>query len=180
MRIHFDAARSEPLSFRESIEVSPQELEGLDLLGGGPIEFRGTVTFSDPDFVLHGGLRYEQSVACNRCLKPVVEPAEAELDLVLVEKARPRSAGNDEFGLSESDLGVVEVLGDSFETRPLVLEQVALGVPMKPLCREDCRGLCPVCGIDRNEASCDCESQSRDPRWAGLAALRSSLPEGRS
>jgi uncharacterized protein len=180
LRIRFDAARSEPLSFRESIEVSPQELEGLDLLGVGPIEFRGTVTFADPDFVLHGGLRYEQSVACNRCLKPVEVPAEAELDLVLVEKARPRSVGSEEVALSESDLGVVEVLGDSFETRPLVLEQVALGVPMKPLCREDCRGLCPVCGIDRNEESCDCESQTTDPRWAGLAALKSSLPEGRS
>jgi uncharacterized protein len=179
LRIRFDAARSEPVSFRESIEVSPQELEGLDLLGIGPVDCFGTVTFSDPDFVLHGGLRYEQTVACNRCLKPVVVPAEAGLDLILVERARPRSAGVDEVELSESDLGVVEVMGDSFETRPLVLEQVALGVPMKPLCREDCRGLCPVCGIDRNEASCDCETRTSDPRWAGLAALRSSLPDDR-
>jgi uncharacterized protein len=179
LRIRFDAARSEPVSFRESIEVSPQELEGLDLLGIGPVETRGTVTFSDPDFVLHGGLRYEQTVACNRCLKPVVLPAEAEIDLVLVERARPRSAGAEEVELEENDLGVVEVQGDSFETRPLVLEQIALGVPMKPLCREDCRGLCPVCGIDRNEGDCDCETRNADPRWAGLAALRSSLPEDR-
>ena len=179
MRIRFDAARSEPVSFRESIEVSAQELEGLDLLGVGPVDFRGTVTFSDPDFVLHGGLRYEQTVACNRCLKPVVVPGEAERDLMIVERARPRSAGSDEDELAESDLGVLEVMGDSFETRPLVLEQVALGVPMKPLCREDCRGLCPVCGIDRNEESCDCETRTGDPRWAGLAALRSSLPEDR-
>jgi uncharacterized protein len=180
LRIRFDAARSEPVSFRESIEVSAQEVEGLDLLAMGPVDFRGTVTFSDPDFVLHGGLGYEQTVSCNRCLKPVVLAASAELDLVLVEKARRReAAGSDADGteLLESDLGVVEVQGDSFETRPLVLEQIALGVPMKPLCREDCRGLCPVCGIDRNEASCDCETRAKDPRWAGLAALKDSLPE---
>lgn len=175
MRIRFDAARSEPVSWKESIEVSAGELEGLDLLAIGPIDCSGSVTFSDPDFVLHGGLSYEQTVACNRCLKPVGVPTEAELDLMLVERARPRG-GEVETELSESDLGVVEVLGESFETRPLVLEQVALNVPMKPLCREDCRGLCPVCGIDRNEASCDCEPRTTDPRWAGLAALKGPLP----
>jgi uncharacterized protein len=85
-----------------------------------------------------------------------------------------------ETELSESDLGVLEVQGDSFDSRPLVLEQVALGVPMKPLCREDCRGLCPVCGVDRNESSCDCAAQTTDPRWAGLAALKGSLPDSRT
>jgi uncharacterized protein len=175
LRIRFDAARSEPVSWKESIEVSARELEGLDLLAIGPVDCNGLVTFSDPDFVLHGGLGYEQTVACIRCLKPVVVGTAAELDLVLVERDRPRGA-EVETELTESDLGVVEVLGDSFETRPLVLEQIALNVPMKPLCREDCRGICPVCGIDRNESSCDCAAQTVDPRWAGLAALKGSLP----
>jgi uncharacterized protein len=178
VRIRFDAARSEPFLWKETIEVSPRELEGLALLGVSPIDCRGTVRFSDPDFVLHGGLAYEQTVACDRCLKPVRLAAGAELDLMLVERARPRSTSG-ETELSESDLGVVEVAGDSFDTRPLVMEQVALGVPMKPLCREDCRGLCPVCGIDRNEATCDCATARVDPRWAGLAALKDSLPDDR-
>jgi uncharacterized protein len=177
LRIRFDAARSEPLSWKESIELSPQELEGLDLLAVGPIDCRGSVSFMDPDFVLHGGLAWEQTVGCDRCLKPVRLETTAELDLVLVERSRPKSAV--EVELAESDLGVLEVQGDSFETRPLVLEQVALGVPMKPLCREDCRGLCPVCGIDRNETSCDCAARNTDPRWAGLAVLKGSLPDER-
>lgn len=182
MRIRFDAARSEPFTWKESIEVSARELEGLDLLSIGPVDCRGSLTFSDPDYVLHGGLAWEQTVSCNRCLKPVKLPASADLDLVLVERSRPSSKGQAgaETELSESDLGVLEVQGDSFESRPLVLEQVALGVPMKPLCREDCRGLCPVCGVDRNETSCDCAARTTDPRWAGLAALKGSLPDSRT
>ena len=169
MRIRFDAARSETLSWKESIEVSPEELQGLDLLAVGPIDCRGTVSFVDPDFVLHGGLAWEQTVACNRCLKPIQVGATAELDLVLVEKSRPRAAV--EVELSESDLGVVEVQGDSFETRPMVLEQVELNVPMKPLCREDCQGLCPVCGADRNETDCACAAARQAIRGGRLSRL---------
>ena len=182
MRIRFDAARSEPFIWKESIEVSPRELEGLDLLGIGPVDCLGSLTFSDPDFVLHGGLAWEQTVACNRCLKPVRLAAMADLDLVLIERPRPslKSQGGAETEVAEADLGVLEVHGDSFESRPLVLEQVALGVPMKPLCREDCRGLCPVCGADRNEIDCDCAAAKTDPRWAGLAALKGSLPDGKT
>ena len=180
MRIRFDAARSEPFIWKESIEVSARELEGLDLLALGPIACLGSLTFSDPDFVLHGGLSWEQTVSCNRCLKPVKLATTADLDLVLIERARASSKepAGAETVLAEADLGVLEVQGDWFESRPLVLEQVALGVPMKPLCREDCQGLCAVCGADRNETSCDCAVVKTDPRWAGLAALKGSLPDG--
>lgn len=181
MRIRFDAARSEPFRWIETVELSEQEIEGLGLLDVGPVACRGTVSFSDPDFVLQGGLSWELSAACDRCLTPVRLPAEAGLDLVLVERGRPAAhSGTAEAELAEADLGVVEVQGDSFETRPLVLEQVALGVPMKPLCRDDCRGLCPVCGGDRNTVSCECEKAAVDSRWAALATLKSSLPDRRS
>jgi uncharacterized protein len=48
---------------------------------------------------------------------------------------------------------------------------------MKPLCREDCQGLCPVCGADKNTGACSCVESSPDPRWAALAALKSRLEE---
>lgn len=178
MRIRFDAARFEPFTWKETIEVAPEELEGLDLLAIGAIDCRGTLSFSDPEYLLQGRLEYEQTVACNRCLKPVVQQVQAEMDLALAQVAKPRESAG-EIELSESDLGVMEVPGEMFDTRPLVLEQVALGVPMKPLCREDCRGLCPVCGVDRNETACDCETSVIDPRWAALAALKDALPGGK-
>ncbi len=55
------------------------------------------------------------------------------------------------------------------------MEQLELNIPMKPLCRPDCKGLCPTCGADRNETACSCEEPTADSRWAALAALKSRL-----
>jgi uncharacterized protein len=67
---------------------------------------------------------------------------------------------------------VVFLEGEVFDTRPLLVEQLQLNVPMKPVCREDCRGLCPQCGADLSQGDCSCGGQPPDPRWAALAALR--------
>ena len=52
-----------------------------------------------------------------------------------------------------------------------------LDVPMRPLCREECAGLCPTCGATSNEGDCGCGAETEDPRWAGLAALRDRLAD---
>lgn len=61
---------------------------------------------------------------------------------------------------------------DQVDLEPLVREAVVLELPLAPLCREDCQGLCPICGADRNDGSCGCAPDDRDPRWAALDALR--------
>ncbi|HYN22371.1 MAG TPA: DUF177 domain-containing protein, partial [Thermoanaerobaculia bacterium] len=73
----------------------------------------------------------------------------------------------------EDELGVRHLEGEVLDSAPILLEQLQLNVPMKPLCRPDCRGLCPLCGADLNAGMCSCEERSEDPRWAGLAALKS-------
>lgn len=62
--------------------------------------------------------------------------------------------------------------GDQLDLGPLVRDAVLLDLPQAPLCRADCRGLCPVCGVDRNSEGCDCVEPAADPRWAGLDILR--------
>ena len=79
--------------------------------------------------------------------------------------------GGEEIELVEEDLGVVSLVDPVLETRPIVIEQIHLGIPMKPLCREDCKGLCGTCGGDLNEGPCGC-SPAGDARLAKLAALR--------
>ena len=61
--------------------------------------------------------------------------------------------------------------GDVIDLRHLVRDAVLLDLPLAPLCRDDCRGLCPLCGTDRNEAACECQPAT-DPRWATLDELR--------
>lgn len=79
--------------------------------------------------------------------------------------------GGEEIELVEEDLGVVSLVDPVLDTRPIVIEQIHLGIPMKPLCREDCKGLCGTCGGDLNEGPCGC-SPAGDARLAKLAALR--------
>lgn len=171
MLIRLDAARYEPFFWQESIELKEEEKRDLELLDVTPIRCQGSLNFAAPDFLLHAVLQYEQTVACNRCLKPVQQPVESTIDLVLVERSRKREATEQEQ-LEAQELGLVEVEGGSFESRPLVVEQVELSLPMKPLCREDCAGLCPQCGQDRNEGRCNCVTERVDPRWAALAVLK--------
>ena len=99
------------------------------------------------------------------------QPIESTIDLVLVERSRKREATEEEE-LEAQELGLVEVEGGGFDSRPLVVEQVELSLPMKPLCREDCAGLCAQCGQDWNEGRCSCVQVRVDPRWAALAMLK--------
>ena len=62
--------------------------------------------------------------------------------------------------------------GDRVDLEPLVRDAVLLELPQAPLCMEECKGLCPTCGINRNEGTCTCEPTTRDPRWAALDELK--------
>ena len=129
------------------------------------------MVFADPGYLLRARLSYEQTLGCLRCLKPIVERTDSEVELMLlVEDGHERAGGEHE--LAEGDLGVLLVEGGVFEARPLLLEQLQLNIPMKPLCRPDCRGLCPRCGTDLNAGTCACAELAVDPRWAALAALK--------
>lgn len=171
MLIRLDAARYEPFFWQESIQLKEEETRELELLDMSPIRCVVNLTHADPDYLLHADLKYDLTVACNRCLKPVQQAVESTIDLVLVERSRKREATEEER-LEAQELGLVEVEGGSFDSRPLVVEQVELSLPMKPLCREDCAGLCPQCGQDLNEGRCGCIHEKVDPRWAALAMLK--------
>ena len=89
-------------------------------------------------------------------------------------------ADGDEMELSDSDVSTLVVEDEVLETLPIVIEQLQLNIPMKPLCRDDCRGLCPSCGADLNELEsgrCDCAAPAPDPRWAALASIKGRLAE---
>lgn len=179
MKIHLDRVRREPFVWDETVEVDAAELERDELTALGPIHWRGRVSFADPGFYLKARLDYEQTLACGRCLKPIVEPVASEVELLL-EIAEPTPAA-EEIELAEEDLGVVFLDDELFDTRPLLVEQLQLNLPMKPMCPAGCRGLCPRCGADLDhlgQGECSCGGEAPDPRWEALAALRERLPGG--
>ena len=96
----------------------------------------------------------------------------------MIEQGRPH-AGGGERELKEDELGVLTVEGEVLDTDPILIEQLQLNVPMKPLCQPDCRGICPHRGADLNAGDCACREETVEPRWAGPAALKSRLDSER-
>lgn len=173
MRIWLDQVQEEPFNWDETQTVSPEILERPELVALEPVHWRGQVVFTDPGYFLRAKLDYEQTLSCNRCLKPIVDHAESEVELMI--EVEPRHETGGEHELHEKDLGILYLDEEVLETDPILVEQLQLNIPMKPLCRPDCQGLCPVCGADRNAGACSCTESSTDPRWAALAALKGRL-----
>ena len=142
--------------------VFPDQGWGLDAVSL-EIERRG------PDVVVRGRFQATARLLCSRCLEPLLSRVEPEVDLHLVPVPRVRQG---ETELSPGDLEVDFYQGDLLDVGGLLRSETSLALPMKPLCREDCRGLCPVCGGNRNVTDCRCETRGLDPRLAPLEALR--------
>jgi uncharacterized protein len=119
---------------------------------------------------------------CGRCLSPVTVEVPVRIDLTFVPEDEVREAS----GATAPDRGAGHVAG-SFEGAavdeetysgkvidldPAVREQILLSIPSYPVCRESCKGLCPVCGSNLNDGDCGCDRRTPDPRWAGLDKFR--------
>jgi uncharacterized protein len=131
---------------------------------------------SDKDtdrFRLAGRVRTRLELPCSRCLEPFSWPVDAAFDL----RYQPHGAdaGEGEKEIAEDDLTTAFYENDTIDLDQLVREQLYLSLPMKPLCRDDCRGLCPICGTNLNRGACTCTPDVNDPRLAVLKSLKSKI-----
>jgi len=120
-------------------------------------------------FRLVGTARTELELACGRCLEPFRIPFDSTFDLRYLPESA--SSGEGEREVAEYDLDTSVYRDDQIDLNELLCEQFYLALPMKPLCREDCRGLCPQCGTNLNTGTCSCAPQWEDPRLAPLKGL---------
>jgi uncharacterized protein len=107
---------------------------------------------------------------CRRCLRPV----QGVLTVDVREMYRSRRPGEP----ADQDEETYPLRGELLDLRPLVRDALLLELPIAPLCRPDCSGLCPTCGADLSEGPCGCPPATADPRWAGLDVLREGGREG--
>jgi uncharacterized protein len=134
-----------------------------------PPEVRGSVKQSGHEVRLTGTIVARAEVDCDRCLKTVALPVETKFDVAYVPAEDYQRSEAAE--LQEEDLGLSIFDGETIDVDELVREQLLLALPARALCGEDCKGLCPTCGADKNTDPCDCHSREIDPRWAGLKAV---------
>lgn len=178
MQIRLDQIDDEPFSWRESLRIPLADLDRSEVAALGEVACEGRIVRIDLGFYLTARLDYEQTLVCDRCLGATEQPVTATVELLVrVEEPAP---GGGEHEIDEEELGTLYLDDVLLDTEPLMVEQVQLNVPMKPLCRPDCRGLCPRCGVDLNAGECRCEATEVDPRWAALAGLRDRLGGGGS
>jgi uncharacterized protein len=112
-------------------------------------------------------------LGCSRCLEPFEVPVDARFDVLFLPASQ--NAGEGEREVKEDDLGVSYYRDDVIDLGEVIREQFYLALPMKPLCREACLGLCPVCGTNRNRDTCSCENEWTDPRLEPLRRLRKDM-----
>jgi uncharacterized protein len=125
------------------------------------------------DIRLVGDFATSLETSCARCLEPVQQEVAKEFDLLY----RPQGVdrGQEELSISEAETEIGYYSGDGLLLEDVLREQVLLAVPIRLVCREDCKGLCPRCGTNLNDEVCDCKQESADPRWDALKELRKNL-----
>lgn len=178
--VHVARLRRVPGTRWHEVRTGPADPEGV-IVARSPAESsvpRGADALCELTLEsFHGGVMVTGTVecpwrgSCRRCAVPL----EGTLRIQVRERfcdVAPGSAAPD-------DEEAYPIVDDTVDLAPMVRDAVVLELPLAPLCRPDCRGLCPYCGIDRNVEECRCEPPV-DPRWASLDALRSdpSAPRG--
>jgi uncharacterized protein len=132
----------------------------------GPLHLEGVVESVVDGLLVRGELAAPIATSCARCLEPVADEVAADVVELFHDPARTEPGD-----LADLDAGY-EITDGAIDLDALVRDALAPSLPARPLCREDCKGLCPQCGANHNEAACDCAEDDSDPRWAALSGLR--------
>ena len=164
-KVHFDVSfpRGEIEFFDDGdrlTQASPLQAEGsAELLPHTLGEIR-----------IQGHLAVQMRCDCNRCLEPAEFPIDSSFDLFY----RPADVVGDEEEV-EIDEGEAEIAfyeGAGVELKDILRENVLLAMPMQRVCRQECRGICPLCGQNRNLINCGCEAKPVDDRWSALKKVQ--------
>jgi uncharacterized protein len=155
-----------PIVVSKIYEPGEMDYHGADFQQSGPLHLKAVAERAGGDIRIRGTISARLRASCDRCLEPVEFKVEPDFDLFY----RPVSAipQEGEIEVPEDDLEVGFYSGEGVALSDLVTEQVILGVPGKLICRLDCRGLCPVCGANRNLKDCGCQLRRRDSPFASL------------
>lgn len=153
--------------------LRPRDAQGLDV---SRIAVSGTLVESGNGYVFHGQVSGVFRQACDRCLDVAERPFRVKVLRVFVPDDAPPVDEDSDADEDDADACVAVFSGDEIDLKPVVWEEVVLAAPAKFLCRDDCVGLCPVCGTNRNHAVCVCKEEG-DMRDAGLSGLAEKFPE---
>jgi uncharacterized protein len=130
-----------------------------------------------PDHLrVQGSIRAEFGLTCHRCLESYPWRLEQPVDVFLVQPKKGEDQGEEDSGAEEEDLDYEFFDGDEIDVDLLVAGQIFLALPFKALCSEDCKGICPRCGVNLNLEPCRCGGGQVESPFAALQTIKPMLP----
>ena len=178
MEFKVSALEQEPIEF--DLQYQPGAIDfGEEAEQSGPLATSGLAEVLHEhrgpkdivaDIRLRGRFEGNFQVPCARCIEPVEIPLAGDFDLIFRPGKVDSESPERSITAPETEIGYYQK--DGLLLEDVLIEQVLLSLPVKTLCKPDCKGLCPRCGQNRNSQPCNCEEGSSDPRWEALAGLR--------
>jgi DUF177 domain-containing protein len=170
IQLHDILAVEEHLDYAEPVEALNATLASAshDYEFTEPLQVHVGYARSQLDLFFEGEVRARAQATCGRCLEAFPLEVAQEFSLVLT----PATPLTGEIELAPGDLTQSFYEGTEIDLTPLMYEQIMLALPTRPLCGEECRGLCPQCGSNRNSGQCACVAEAGDPRWSALRNLK--------
>ncbi len=159
MFIALEQLQDEPVRFDETFAPGEIEYSTDGLRQISALRVAGIASLLGAEIHVRGTLGTQLELECARCLEPVAPTVKRDFDLYY--RSLDESPEQDEIAVPRGE----EELGD------VAKEQVLLSLPMRTVCRADCKGLCPHCGINRNRDTCTCAAPLPDPRWEALKKI---------
>jgi uncharacterized protein len=181
MEFKVSELEKEPIEF--DLQLEPGSIDfGIEATQDGPLSASGRAEVIHEhrgpkdiiaDIRLRGQYSGEFQLPCARCVEPVDVPLAGDYDLIFRPVGADSDAPERSITAPETEIGYYQK--DSLLLEDVLREQVLLSLPVRTLCKPDCKGLCPRCGKNRNLEACTCEEGPADPRWEALAGLRSRI-----
>lgn len=141
-------------------------IEGFSV--SSPVKAELAVNKMANEVMITGNLSVELEMECSRCLRGLQQAQDLPVSVVY---CPAEEMGPEKHGLHDDEMDMGFYTGEELDLQELIREQIVLSVQMKPLCNEDCKGICPKCGIDLNTGTCTCVHKETDPRLEVLKKL---------
>lgn len=167
MIIDIDRLPKEGLKISKELEFFPESLVEENAVFLQTVHAELTINKAGEEIFIKGKITTCLSFVCCRCLIPFEFPVDSSFDLVYV----PEELEEMQDHLGDEDINRLFYCGYKIDLKEVILEQLNLMFPPKPLCSEDCQGICPVCGKVIQSGECACETKSSDPRLGKLKNL---------
>jgi uncharacterized protein len=172
--IEIEDLNPDPLHVHHVFPVGEIQFAHMDAVLKGPVTTDFVLNHKGSDLYIKGSLSTLMKLRCSRCAKEIVKDLSAAFDLSYL--PQPEWPAQDiEVEIKYEDMDVAFYDGMTFDVNLMILEQIELSMPMKIICKEDCKGLCFQCGTDLNEGTCACSREELDARMGALLEFRKKM-----